>query len=368
MKLYIKLMFFIIIGFIGSFNMVHSTQFIPPNNPNIQYFGRWDTVDSLHYKHSWPGIYIRAEFKGKRIGVRMADSINYYNVYIDGKLHRIFHGIKSGDADYILADSLQDAPHTLILSKRNIVFDVVFSFSGLLLDDDAQLFPPVQKPARKIEFIGDSFTAGESNEATEQQLVWEARFPVTNIDKGFAPIIACHYNAQYHTICRSGMGLTCDWQGKPEFSMLKYFDRTLMESPTPKWDFKKWIPDLVIICLGLNDHSGSRDKNGNVSDEKAASFRKGYHDFLTTLRTVYPGVRIVAVSPFPEWIRKNIRQVVDEEKQIGKKDIDYATYDEFPGGYVANGHPTVATHQKMADQLIAVMDSLKIFPVSLIEK
>jgi hypothetical protein len=58
----------------------------------------------------------------------------------------------------------------------------------------------------------------------------------------------------------------------------------------------------------------------------------------------------------------NVHQVVEEEKNNGKTDIDYAQYAEFPGGYVANGHPTVETHQKMADQIIAVIDSLKIFP------
>jgi len=342
--------------------MIFSTQLIPANNPYIQYFGRWDFSDSLHPRHSWPGVYLYAEFTGKRIGVRISDHINYYNVYIDGKLHTVFHGNKTGEADYILADSLEDTHHTFLLSKRNIIFDAVFSLSGLLLDDGETLLPPPPKPTRKIEFIGDSFTAAESNEATVQQLAWEDRFPVTNIDKGFAPVIARHYNAQYQTICRSGIGMVCDWQGKTDHTMPMIFDRTLMEVPEPKWDFSRWIPDLVVVSLGLNDHSGLKDKNGNVSEEKSAFFRKGYHDFLATLRADYPGVRILAVPPFPEWTRMNVRKVVDEEKQNGKKDISYAQYDEFPGGYVANGHPTVETHQKMANQIITAIDSLNIFP------
>lgn len=341
--------------------MLYSTQVIPANHPYIQYFGRWDLTDSLHPKHSWPGVYIYAEFSGKCIGIRMTDNTNYYNIYIDGKFHGVFHGNKIDEADYILADSLEEMHHTFLMSKRNIVFNSIFSISGLLLDEGAVLFPPPLKPSQKIEFIGDSFTASESNEATVQQLAWEERFPVTNIDKGFAPLIARHYGAQYQTTCRSGSGMVCDWQGNFNVSLPKLFDRTLMEADTPKWDFKQWIPDLVVVCLGLNDHSGLKGNDGTVSEEKSAIFRNGYHNFLMTLRTVYPDVKILAVAPPVEWIRNNVQQVVNEELKNGRKDIYYTHFDEFPGGYVANGHPTVETHRKIADQIITAIDRFEFF-------
>jgi hypothetical protein len=341
--------------------MAYSTQFIPANNPCIQYYGRWDMTDSLHPRHSWPGVYLCAGFSGTSIGIRMTDSVNYYNVYIDGKFLKVLHGTKTGEADYVLADSLTNTRHTLLFSKRNIMFDAVFSVSGLFLDEGADLFPLPPKPTRKIEFIGDSFTAAESNEATVQELPWEERFPVTNIDKGFAPIIARHFQAQYHTICRSGSGMTCDWQGNPDAAIPNLFDRTLMEAREPKWNFKQWIPDLVVLCLGLNDYSGLKEKNGSATEENSASFRKGYHDFLATLRTFYPGTTILAVAAYPEWIQNNVQQVVHEERQSGKKDIYYTHFDDFPGGYVANGHPTVQTHRKIADQVICAIEEFKIF-------
>ena len=344
--------------------MSYSTHLIPANHPYIQYFGRWDMADSLHPRFSWPGVYVYAEFNGTRIGVRLADSTNYYNVYVDGKFHGIFHGAKSGEQDQMLADGLENTRHTFLFTRRNITFDEVYTFSGLILDDGAELLRPPPKPSRKIEFIGDSFTAAESNEATEQELPWEARFPVTNIDKGFAAIIARHFNAQYHTTCRSGSGMLCDWQGNLDTSIPRRFDRTLMDRSEPKWDFARWIPDMVVICLGLNDHSGLRDKNGEISEEKSLLFRKAYRDFLATIRKVYPEVKIVAVAAFPEWIRKNVKQVVEEETAVGGQDVYYAQFDHFENGYVANGHPTVATHQKMADQIIQSIESFNIFPLN----
>ena len=347
--------------FLGLTGTVQATNLIPPNNPYIQYFGRWDMTDSLHPRYSWPGVYLYAEFTGTKVGIRLADGTDYFNVYIDGKLHGVFHGTNPAETDYVLADSLPGANHTFLLSRRNITFEKPYTFAGIILDNNATLLPPPPKPLRRIEFIGDSFTAAESDETTEQQLAWEARYPVTNIDKGFAPLIAKHFNAQYTTTCRSGAGMYCDWQGKTDGTIPKRFDRTLMESSEPQWDFKRWIPDVVVICLGLNDHSGLKDSSGKISDEKSASFRKTYRDFLETVRSVYPNVKIVAVAAFLEWTRANVKEVVDDEIASGKHDIYYTQFDEFPGGYVGNGHPTVATHQKMADQIITSMESFNLF-------
>lgn len=338
-----------------------AAKLITANSPNIQYFGRWDMANSLHPRYSWPGVYLYAEFSGTSVGVRLADGTDYFNVYIDGKLHGVFHGTNAAETDYMLADSLQNTRHTFLLSRRNITFEKPYTFSGVLVDNDAALLPPPPKPSRRIEFIGDSFTAGESNEASVQQLEWEARFPVTNIDKGFAPLIAKHFNAQYTTTCRSGAGMYCDWQGNTNEVISKRFDRTLMESNDPKWNFRQWVPDAVVVCLGLNDYSGLKDKDGKISDEKSAAFRKSYGAFLDTLRRVYPNVKIVAVAAFHQWIRTNVKQVIDDEIAAGRHDIYYTQFDEFPGGYVAYGHPTVETHQKMADQIIGAMESFNLF-------
>ncbi len=338
--------------------MTYATKFVAANNPCIEYSGRWDMSDSLHPRHSWPGIFIETIFDGDSIGVRMSDSVNYYDVYIDGKFHGVLHGNNSSDADYILADSIGSGRHTFRLSQRNISFGI-YSFSGLILADSGSLYMPPAPPARKIEFIGDSFTAAEGNEAKDSVMEWEAKFPVTDIDSGFAVMVARHFDAQYHITARSGIGMVCDWQGKFDVSMPHYFDRTLMESSEPKWDFKQWVPNLVVICLGLNDHSGLRGKDGKVSRKNSLVFRKGYHEFLSRVRKEYPGVPILAVSSYEKWIVENVKKVVDEERSAGKGDIYFTHFDFYPGGYVANGHPDVASHKKIADVIIKEIDLAK---------
>jgi hypothetical protein len=351
---HLRLFLFLLLGFNPIFLAAEK---VPANHPYIQYFGRWDMSDPFHPRHSWPGVSVYVEFSGTSIGVNLRDNMNYYNIYIDGKFRRIFHGEQSGDADYSLASGLEEGKHSLRFSKRNISFDRIFSLGGFILDDQAVLLPAPPKPAQKIEFVGDSFTAAKGNEATQSEMPWEEKFPVTNIDLGFAPVIARHFQAQYHTTCRSGSGMICDWRGKPEFTIPMRFDRTLMEASEPKWNFQQWIPDLMVICLGLNDYSGLKDKDGKITAEKSALFRKGYREFLATIRGVYPGVTIIAVAAHEEWIHQNVRQVVEEEKAAAHTDIFYAQFDRFNGGYVADGHPTVATHQKIADQIIEVIHS-----------
>jgi hypothetical protein len=360
MKIHFQLMLIIFFSIAWS-NMIYSSNFISADNPNIQYFGRWDFSDKLHPKFSWPGVYIYAEFTGTKIGIRLNDKTSYYNIYIDGNFYKVFHGTGEGETEYLLAENLENKNHTIRFSRRNISFDEVFSFGGFILDDGAELLILSPKVERKIEFIGDSYTAAESNESDKQELEWEARFSVTNIDKGFAALIANHFNAQYTTTCRSGIGMVCDWQGDTTFAMPKFFDRTLMDLPEPKWDFKNWIPDVVFICLGLNDNSGLKNKDGEVPEEKSEFFRKGYHNFLKTVRENYMGAKIILAASYSEWGRKNIKQVYDEEISGGKEDVFYTQFDYFEGGYVAYGHPTIETHKKMADQIIQSIEPLNLF-------
>jgi hypothetical protein len=336
--------------------------FIPADNASIQYFGRWDMTDPLRPRYSWPGVYLCAEFTGPRIGVRVFDTTNYFNVYIDGALHGVFHGKGRDGPDYVVADSLPEGRHSFRFSRRNITFEEPYTFCGLLIGEREKMLPPPLQPLRKIEFIGDSFTAAESDEATAQALAWEARFPVTNIDAGFASLIARHFGAQYHMTCRSGAGMYCDWQGNVTQTLPSRFDRTLMESPLPKWDFTRWVPDVVVVCLGLNDYSGLKDSAGSVPEEKSALFRAAYRRFLDTLRAVYPGIRIVAVAASEHWIRENVGKVVGEVQAAGNRTVFYASFDRFEGGYVAYGHPTVETHRRMAEQLISRMDTFHLFP------
>lgn len=353
MKSNMLFLFFLLI----LFSNAPASNVIPADHPHIQYFGRWDFSNPAAPSHSWPGVYLIAKFEGTRIGARFNDNFNYYNVFIDGALHSIFHGTTSGTADYTLASGLADGQHTLRLSKRSETGWASHTFYGFLLDEGKSLLEPDARPERKIEFIGDSFTSASGNEAPTNDTPPDVA-KVTNIDEGFGPIIARHFGAQYHSSSISGYGMVLDWQGNFSNNLPDRFARTNIQTKEPVWDFEQWIPNLVVVGLGLNDYSGFGGWEGTLAPGETELYKTRYHEFLATIRDVYPGVKILAVATHVEWMRTTISEIVNEENEAGHADVAYAQYSYYEGGYVNNGHPNVATHHGIARELIPYIESI----------
>lgn len=48
-----------------------------------------------------------------------------------------------------------------------------------------------------------------------------------------------------------------------------------------RWDFSKWTPDLVLICLGLNGYNGWSGYSGPVPQYDTDLLKDRYHLTLT---------------------------------------------------------------------------------------
>jgi lysophospholipase L1-like esterase len=327
---------------------------VPADHPALRLTGRWDRGTPAAPRASWPGFGVECGFTGSRIAVRMDDPGNYYQVEIDGIPRGVIRGRGKGRA-VTIADDLPAGSHHLRLTRRNISFDRPTTLEGLVLEEDAQLLEWPAAARKKIEFIGDSYTVAEGNEATAASLPWRAKYPVTHTGAGYAGEIARAFDADYHIVSRSGSGVLCDYLGNRAGPMPERYGWTLMEQAAPRWDFRQWTPDLVVICLGVNDYSGLKRTDGTVTETDAAAFRRAYAGLLAKVRRHHPRVEIVALAHFNPWVREQVKRVVDE---AGDRRLHYAQFDEFPGGYVADGHPTVATHRKMAAQILPQIEGI----------
>ena len=333
---------------------------IPANDPNLQYYGRWDFSDPKAPTHSWGGVYILAEFEGTSIGIMANDNASYFNVFIDDSLISVFHGDKDTLASYTLATGLENGNHKILLTKRYETPNGKYSFNGFILDDGKNVLPLPPKPKRKIEFIGDSYTSAEGNEWTEERKAPDDSY--TNIYKGFGSIIARHYNAQYQMTSRSGIGLLLDWQGDYKNNIPDYFDRTLFCCPDPIWDFSRWVPDLVVICLGLNDYNGLGGYSGPVDSLSTAMFKSRYHEFIGTIMRLYPGAKILLVAPNDlDWIKEQASGVTAKENSVGHTNVYYTFFPYYTGYYVNDGHPNVAADKMIAERLIEKIDTMNIW-------
>jgi Carbohydrate esterase 2 N-terminal/GDSL-like Lipase/Acylhydrolase family len=333
---------------------------IPAADPAIRYTGRWDRSDANHPQASWPGFALSTQFCGTTLQVLMRDEGNFYNVWIDGKLHAVFQASLSGQTHQLLASGLSAGTHQLLLRRRNISFGKPTIIDGFIADAAATLTLPPEKSGPRLEFIGDSFTVAEGNEATVPTLSWEQKQPLTHFDLGFAATIARAYNAEFTAVCRSGAGLVCDWKGNRAAPMAERYGWALMEQPQPAWRFAGPPPELVVICLGLNDFSGLKAADGEVSEARSAEFRQAYHRLIGKVRAQAPQAAIVALAAPKPWLLANIQQVVAAEHVAGHGRIHFASFDLAPEECVADGHPSVAAHQRIAQQVIAQLVALKV--------
>ena len=332
-------------------------RFIPASDPALLYSGRWDRTDPARPKASWPGFAVSTDFQGSAIQVRMNDSGNYFNVEVDGKFLRVIGGKRGSHLTYLLADRLGEGVHRVRLQRRNINFKDPTEIEGFVADENARLSLPEKSRRKRIEFIGDSYTAAEGNEAVSATLPWEKKYPVTNFAKGYAAMLGEAMDADVTAVCRSGSGLVSTWKGERKHPMGERYGWSLMESPSPAWKFDEPPADLVVISLGLNDFTGLKRPDGTMSPANSSDFKEAYQRLIAQVRKRHPKARIVALAPFTPWARETISAVVAAEKAAGRNDVFYAQYDRFPDGYVADGHPTVETHRKMAAQ---ILDQLKL--------
>ncbi len=335
----------------------HSAKLIPANDPNIQYSGRWDFSVPTAPTHSWPGVYVFAKFEGTSIGISTNDNFSYYNVIIDDTVSSIFHGTAANVANYTLASGMSDTQHSILLTLRNETNWTKFSFNGFLVDDGKNLLPPPAQPAKNIEFIGDSYTCASGNLWINNTAAPSGDY--TDLYEGFPSITARHYGAQYMVSGRGGFGLVLDYQGNYGNTLPYFYDRALVYTPLPKWDFSRWNANLVVICLGLNDYNGWGGYSGPISEDNATLFRFKYHDFISTIMDLYPFAKILTVAANDiSWLKQEISQVTQEENALGHTNVHYTYFPSYSADFVNSGHPDVKAHNEIANNLIGVIDTI----------
>jgi len=216
----------------------------------------------------------------------------------------------------------------------------------------SNLVMPPPKPIRKIEFIGNSITCGAGSDQSVVPCgkgVWEDQH---NAYMSYGPVTARTLNAQYHLSAVSGIGLmhSCC---KMDIIMPQVYEKVSMRNDTIAWDFSKYQPDVVTICLGQND--GIQD---------SAIFCDNYISFIMQLRDYYPKATIICLtSPMADtrlrsFMEKNLAAIVDKENKSGDNLVyKYFFSKQYHNG--CDGHPDLAEHQLIAKELTSAIKKIK---------
>lgn len=327
------------------------------NDPHIHYMGRVAMRDSAA-ELSWSANAVKINFSGTGVSATLSDerSDNNYNVIVDDSVLSVLHPEKEKKT-YVLASGLKNSKHSIELFKRTEWAMGKTWLYSLTLDKGSKILPAPATLKRKIEFYGNSITCGYADIDTTGQD--RGTSPYENGYISYAAITARHYNAEFYSISKSGIGVMVSWF---PLIMPEMYDRLDATDTNTKWDFSKFTPDVVVINLFQNDAWITKMPDNEQFKARFGSvpptpefITNAYRRFVKSIRGKYSKAKIVCIlgsmdatktgSTWPIYINKAVDGLHD-------KNI-YTHFIPYKG---TNGHPNAKEQQAMADDLISFMD------------
>jgi lysophospholipase L1-like esterase len=225
---------------------------------------------------------------------------------------------------------------------------------------------PTNSKQRRIEFIGDSITCGYGIEGvfntdvfnTTQENPWEA----------YAAKTARYFDADFHCVSWSGIGIISSWTDQDipndEWLMPMLYkhtdaalDKSLDKAEYELWDNSIFEPQLIVINLGTNDTSYTKDIK-----ERIASFEAGYYKLLQQVRGSNPKAEIIcALGVMGQELCPAIAAAVNKFKAATKEDNLHTHFFDVQlesDGIGSDWHPSLKTQDKMSKTLISKVKSV----------
>ncbi len=279
-------------------------------------------------------------------------------IYVDDKLV-VDDMIDALKKTYEFYESEQAKPVSVKIIRLSESAYIPFAIDSITVTSTADIQPVAQK-ARKIEFIGDSITCGYGvdKQGTNDQ------FSTSNSDgsKSFAYKTAQKLGAEYSGFAASGFGIISGYTGGelntlqtiPQYYGSQGFSwYTLPEGRQPmdlEWNFDTYQPDAVVINLGTNDSTYTRN-----DENKKAAFVEKYVDFLKQVRsknahaTIFCTLGLMGQDLYPQ-IEEAAKAYT---KETGDKNITCMEFDvqDMNDGICVDWHPSEVTYEKASDTL-----------------
>ena len=324
------------------------------DDPHIQYFGRVD-FSNMAVPRIWaPGVYIVAKFKGSACQVLINDEAegsnhNYLEIVIDGKNP---YRIKLTDKVNLIniPEGLADTEHTILICKDTESNIGYVDFEGIKCE---KLLSPPAKPKRKIEYFGDSITSGTGMDLSAIPCGAGQWYDEHNAYMSYGALTARNLDAQWMLTALAGVGLVhscCNM----DVLMPQIYDKVYLRGDTIAWNFNNYKPDVVTICLGQND--------GPKQD--SAYFCNAYVKLVQAIRSHYPQADIICLtSPMGDAtltpvLKKYLTAVTAYLNTNGDRRIyRYFFSKQYHNG--CGGHPDLAEHKLIADELTAYIKQVK---------
>lgn len=356
-----------------------------PTKNNVRFFGRIESgIDSEAIFFNWTcsgfefefiGTQAWAEiFTGKWRNGKVASENNraVIGIWIDSDKKMSAKVELSEETKWIcLADKLELGRHTIKVIKLS---EVGYGRAAVkkLKVKSISLPKPTIAVTRKIEFIGDSITCGYGNES--KTITNEFSTSEENGCETFAYYIGNLFNAQIHCICASGNGVFHDY-GMNRINLIpelyKYTDKLLSlhygKIPS-EWDFNLFRPDLIIVKIGANDGRYCQgfdrpedERTIELVENRKNQFIEEYIKFIHQIREFNPESKILYFYDSDTYLKSEIKEAVFKyvDETEDKNVIITSVQSKLPEeGVGANGHWSISTHRRVANQLYPLITDL----------
>ncbi|MBR6594891.1 MAG: hypothetical protein IKK83_06880 [Clostridia bacterium] len=290
----------------------------------------------------WPNSGFCFSFRGSGITLSFAPFETPYTHYLLVRVDRMSQRfpISTGN-EKIIIEGLDNKRHSVEVLKvtEGESVDERIVFTGMEIQGvTPELFPvPPKNSKLKIEFVGDSLTAGYGNLGTAEDKVFHTY--QEDSTRAYAYVCAELLDAEAHFVCYSGKGVFCNCRGEKNYEIPIFFNHASRVTREP-WDFSKWTPDAVVVNAGTNDFAGG---------VRGEDFTNAVVDFVNQIRETYPDAYIfwvygmMQVSAFP-YLEEAFARIEDKKCFFHK----LKPWQEFKDEQGANGHPNAKSARRQA--------------------
>lgn len=305
-----------------------------------------------------PASYAEFSFSGSSCTVYLKNlafpgDYNYVSIELDNEYKGRLK-INSPEAKPYTINAASDSSHILRIYKATE------SGNGqvILTEVRGKGFKAVDQPVRKkIEFIGNSITAGMANDTKDIPCGTGKWYDQHNAYYSYAPRVARTLNADFMLSAVSGIGIYRNWNSPGPTMPQVYESAYLQIDSNQRWDFSRYTPDIVSIALGTNDFSEGDGTSPRPPFDSAA-FISTYVIFIGTLYEHYPDTRIALLtSPMLNGSKRDLHfaclQSIKKKATVlypDKQPIEIFQFQPMvPKG--CDYHPDLADHETLAKEV-----------------
>lgn len=347
-----------------------------PTSENVKTLGRTMLTDEDMLWLAFSGSGAEFTFNGTKAEVVIAGDDNAEKpdnednqariaIYVNGE-RVVDDMIDHAEETYTVFESETPAECDVKIVKLSETAMSTCAVKSITVDAEEGI-KPAEKKEHFIEFVGDSITCGYGVDDEVKEHHFSTK--TEDVTKTYAYKTAEKLDADYSMVSISGYGIISGYSdGKKKVAnqqLPKYYDKLGYSYGTfggkqvssQKWDFTGYTPDAIVVNLGTNDASYTKNKEDRVKD-----YTDSYVEFLKNIRTNNPDAQIFCtlgimgneLYPYVE------QAVLDYTEQTGDTKVTAMPFDiQSPDdGYAADWHPTEATHEKASEKLVSKIKSV----------